>query len=112
MGCCSSKTDEEGDDAPTYQMKHIYYDFEGNLRCGHVSNDKDEELRQVTLGDAISAKLKEEVSRDVSSTVLVCVVAFVLALVKYLCVLCRTGSTLHLPGVNLIGLIWIVLIIE
>lgn len=62
MGCCKSKkSDDEADDAPTYQMKNIYYDVDGNLRCGNVSNDKDEELRQVTLGDAFSTKLKEEV---------------------------------------------------
>lgn len=61
MGCCKSKSDDEADDTPIYQTKNIYYDVDGNLRCGNVDNDKDEELRQITLGDAFSTKLKGEV---------------------------------------------------
>ena len=73
MGCCKSKSDEdEGADTPTYQTKNIYYDTDGNLRCGNVTNDKDEELRQVTLGDAFSTKLKEEVCVIVITTLLHC----------------------------------------
>ena len=60
MGCCGSKSEDE-DVEPQYQTKNIYYDTDGNLRCGNVTNDKDEELRQITLGDAFSTKLKDEV---------------------------------------------------
>lgn len=61
MGCCKSKSEE--DDSPEaigFQMKNIFYDADGNLRCGNVTNDKDEEMRQVSLGDAFATKLKDE----------------------------------------------------
>jgi len=61
MGCCKSKS--EDDDSPEtlgFQMKNIFYDADGNLRCGNVTNDKDEEMRQVSLNDAFSTKLKDE----------------------------------------------------
>ena len=60
MGCCNSKS-EEDEVEPAYQVKNMYYDLNGNIRCGHLSNDKDSELRQVTLGDAQAMKLMEEV---------------------------------------------------
>lgn len=64
MGCCSSKTDEEDAAVPMmYQTKNIYYDTDGNLRFGNVDNDRDEELRQITMGDAHATKLKEEVCK-------------------------------------------------
>jgi hypothetical protein len=71
MGCCKSKEEDDAvDSAPTYQLKNIYYDTDGNLRCGNVANDKDEEFRQVSLGDAMSTKLKDEVGQGAGCAVL------------------------------------------
>ena len=65
MGCGKSK-EEEVEAEGAFQPKNIFYDQDGNLRLGAVLNDKDEELRQVSLSDAFATKLKDEVSDGVT----------------------------------------------
>ncbi|CAE7699455.1 unnamed protein product, partial [Symbiodinium microadriaticum] len=51
MGCGSSKDEGKQEVPIAYDPKDIYFDRTGNLRYGHVVNDKEDELRRVIISD-------------------------------------------------------------
>mmetsp|Transcript_19981 Transcript_19981/g.28704 ORF Transcript_19981/g.28704 Transcript_19981/m.28704 type:complete len:306 (-) Transcript_19981:233-1150(-) len=56
MGCSSSSEGEEVTIPPAYDPKDIYYDRYGNLRYGHVVNDREDELRRVVVNDIATSE--------------------------------------------------------
>ena len=51
MGCGSSQEEGVNEVPIAYDPKDIYYDRTGNLRYGHVLNDKEDELRRIIISD-------------------------------------------------------------